>query len=257
MSNRHDEAMSFLAYHLANLVNLESKSTLVIGIDFGTTYTGVAYAFTGDDDEKPDLKRIAERMDIIRTWPSPNLQYSDKVPTIIAYNKNPPTWGGNVRPKDEPQVSHFKLGLQPRVWEYYPDTDDGAASAVPFLDRNWINPVPNKKAVDFAADYIKCIHDHIKDVELPRRFGESFLSGQQISYVITVPAIWKDSAKALTRQAAVRAGIPQRRLELITEPEAAALHCATITNEVDVCDGDRFLVCDAGGGTVVSFQPRS
>jgi hypothetical protein len=125
-------------------------------------------------------------------------------------------------------------------------------SALSFLDPNWKHPqLPQKAAVDYAADYLTCIHKYVKDVFFPRQFGSVFLRNQQISYVITVPAIWKDSAKALTRQAAVRAGIPERKLELITEPEAAALYCATICHEVDLTDGDRFLVCDAGGGTVV------
>jgi len=73
----------------------------------------------------------------------------------------------------------------------------------------------------------------------------------RIAYVITVPAIWKDSAKALTRQAAEQAGIPKKDLDLVTEPEAAALYCATLCVEADLQDGDRFIVCDAGGGTVV------
>ena len=38
---------------------------------------------------------------------------------------------------------------------------------------------------------------------------------------------------------------------LITEPEAAALYCATLCKEVDLKIGNRFLICDAGGGTVV------
>jgi hypothetical protein len=45
-----------------------------------------------------------------------------------------------------------------------------------------------------------------------------------------------------------------RKLMLITEPEAAALACATLCDEVDLREGDRFLVCDAGGGTVVCIR---
>jgi len=77
------------------------------------------------------------------------------------------------------------------------------------------------------------------------------LQNQQISYVITVPAIWSDKAKDLTRQAAIAAGILGKKLTLITEPEAAALFCASLCQEVDLQEGDRFLICDAGGGTVV------
>ena len=249
--NRYDNAMSFLASQLASMTSLESKSDLVIGIDFGTTFTGVAFAHTGNVTGN-DVSKIAENLDVVKAWPNRGLQYAEKTPTIISYKTDPPTWGGNVKPRDEPQVSHFKLGLQPRVADHYRAGNN--SSVLAFLDPNWKNPVPNKNAVDFAADYLTCIHRYVKEVALPRQFGETFLRGQQISYVITVPAIWKDSAKALTRQAAERAGIPQRKLELITEPEAAALYCATICREVDLKNGDRFLVCDAGGGTVVSFS---
>ena len=88
---------------------------------------------------------------------------------------------------------------------------------------------------------------------LPNRFGERFLQNQKLSYVLTVPAIWSDKAKELTRQAALTAGIKRENLTLITEPEAAALYCATLCNEVDLQPGDRFMICDAGGGTVVCF----
>ena len=46
--NRYDNAMAFLASQLASMASLESKSDLVIGIDFGTTFTGVAFAHTGN-----------------------------------------------------------------------------------------------------------------------------------------------------------------------------------------------------------------
>lgn len=38
----------------------------------------------------------------------------------------------------------------------------------------------------------------------------------------------------------------------ITEPEAAALYRATLCNETCLRERDRFLVCDASGGTVVA-----
>ena len=49
-------------------------------------------------------------------------------------------------------------------------------------------------------------------------------------------------------------GIWSDELILITEPEAAALYCATTCQEINLGDGDQFLVCDAGGATVV-FRP--
>lgn len=233
-------------------VTLETTSDLIIGIDFGTTFTGVAYAHSGQT--LGDGARSADNVQVIKSWPSSNFSYTDKTPSVIAYNTNPPTWGGNVKDRDKPQVAHFKLGLQANSGTHYLRRSGRAetATALAFLEPNWRHPqLPEKTALDFASDYLSCVHKYVKDVFFPRQFGSVFLRNQQFSYVITVPAIWKDSAKALTRQAATRAGIPEAKLELITEPEAAALYCATICAEVDLQDGDRFLVCDAGGGTVV------
>lgn len=254
MAGNSDGALSLLAYHLATLMNEnESQTDFIISIDFGTTYTGVAFIrVTDESGKKPDLQRVVEKMEIFKAWPNQTQYYAEKIPTVLAYNHDPPKWGQSVRPQDEPQIAHFKLGLQTGAGAHY--GEGGAASTLAFLDPNWKNPVPNKKPVDFAADFLTCLHRYIKDIALPGRYGETFLKDLQISYVITVPAIWKDSAKALTRQAAERAGIPPRRLELVTEPEAAALYCATICREVDLSDGDRFMVCDAGGGTVVTYS---
>ena len=94
------------------------------------------------------------------------------------------------------------------------------------------------RAVDYAADYLTAVCDYVKNETLHRHFGEQFLQRQKISYVITVPAIWSDKAKDLTKQAAQRAGIARRKLVLITEPEAAApyvgpvLRRKSISNQV-------------------------
>jgi hypothetical protein len=225
-----------------------SESELIVGIDFGTTFTGVAYALSADLTE--NTQHIEDKVNVIKRWPNQTHGYTEKTPTILAYNKEPPLWGGTVKPRDEKfQVSHFKLGLQPSGNHYR-----ASSVIMPFLDPNYRHPLNrDKRPVDFAADYLKCILEFVKTSHFPREFGQDFLRRQKMSYVITVPAIWKESAKALTREAAERAGIPGRELTLITEPEAAALYCSLKSHEVDLGLGDRFLVCDAGGGTVVSF----
>ncbi|KAI8047181.1 uncharacterized protein B0P05DRAFT_566644 [Gilbertella persicaria] len=57
------------------------------------------------------------------------------------------------------------------------------------------------------------------------------------------------------REAAIRANIINRwdhpnRLMLISEPEAAALYCEKKCDQFNLGHGQRFLICDAGGGTV-------
>ncbi|CDH49417.1 actin-like atpase domain-containing protein [Lichtheimia corymbifera JMRC:FSU:9682] len=74
-------------------------------------------------------------------------------------------------------------------------------------------------------------------------------------YCLTVPAMWSDQAKATMREAAIRAGLINRydhpdRLMLISEPEAAALYCEKKCEQFNLGHGQRFMICDAGGGTV-------
>ena len=62
------------------------------------------------------------------------------------------------------------------------------------------------------------------------------------------------------RDAAIAAGLVQSaragdtnwrdRLKIITEPEAAAVHCAHLTDLHKLKPSQNFIVCDAGGGTV-------
>jgi len=62
------------------------------------------------------------------------------------------------------------------------------------------------------------------------------------------------------REAAIAAGLVQSayagdntwrdRLRIITEPEAAAVHCAQLADLHHLKPSQNFIVCDAGGGTV-------
>ena len=240
-----------------------SRADLVIGIDFGTTFSGVAYAHTGKITGKnstlAERRAIADKVVVVKSWPSAGAL--EKIPTQLSYKTTPPLWGSKVLPEDEyePRIAHFKLGLEESVGELYlgdPRSKRQAAKTTALSsylnNHDWYHPaLPEMKAVDFAADYLSAICEYIVKVRLPTQFDEKFLQKQQISYVITVPAIWSDKAKELTTTAAVRAGIKRRQLMLITEPEAAALYCATFCDEVALKAGDRFLICDAGGGTVV------
>ena len=115
--------------------------------------------------------------------------------------------------------------------------------------------------MDVAADYFRQLGTYVRNI-LENTYGEKFLAGQNLWYVITVPALWSDRSKALTLRAAREGGF-SGKITLVTEPEAAAVYCATLCDEVDLKVGSKFLgttllfffdgltgVCDAGGGTV-------
>src|SRR5271169_2417947 len=158
--------------------SVESASGFVLGIDFGTTFTGVAYALGGTIHlAQPNLDRskIAEKVVIIRAWPGSSSHYAEKTPTVLSYNTSPPSWGGKVKPNDEPQVSLFKLGLQENLDQHYlPRQCEGSTRDVPSgypSNRPWVHPLLPQKPVDYVADYLTCICQYILKERLPRQYG--------------------------------------------------------------------------------------
>jgi molecular chaperone DnaK (HSP70) len=242
----------------------DTADNLIIAIDFGTTFTGVAFAHVGDAAyavmSSGGMKRVAEKVTIVRSWPNQSVgTFFQKTPSCLSYNDpRRPDWGASVQSNDKGKVANFKLGLQENVKNFYQSVDNTQTSSVlgGFLtDHNWKHPeLPNKTAVDFTADYLTEMYRHVRTTSLPLSYGNKYLSKQQMTFVLTVPAIWSDKAKELTIQAATRAGIQKENLVLMTEPEAAAIYCATLCAETDLREGDIFLVCDAGGGTVVTLR---
>jgi molecular chaperone DnaK (HSP70) len=226
-----------------------SASQLVVAIDFGTTYSGVAWSyFSASTRRETGLELNSQALNsqtvVYQGWPG--VQGADKIPTVISYSNTPPKWGAMIKrgSQDRRKVSRFKLGLDPeKVREVFgQNSGDGVIG---------LNPKLNKNAFEVTADFLTQLNHHIHNVAFPANYGEEFLANQAITYVVTVPAIWSDAAKDLTRRAMEKAGIPGNNLILVTEPEAAALYCATAGNQFDLKEGDSFIVCDAGGGTVV------
>jgi len=234
--------------------SVRTLSSLVVGIDFGTTYSGIAFLHTlnssvKDAPDEIDVNKIAENIKVIKEWPDATGAHQEKIPTILAYpkNANAPVWGARVRASMKPRIEFFKLGLEPKAATFYGFLE-GFQSTTPFGTHP---ALPGKGPVDFVADYLQGLFKFLQESYLRGAFADVFLQSQTVSYILTVPAIWTDAAKSLTRQAAVRAGIPDDKIMLVTEPEAAAFYCATQGTTVDLADGEDFLVCDAGGGTVV------
>lgn len=130
----------------------------------------------------------------------------------------------------------------------------------------------SKEPVDVAGQYLKKIVSHGQRI-LDRRGIGGLMKTMDVQYILTVPAVWSDKAKDLTLQAAYHAGISRSHLSLLSEPEAAAVYTIRTIhpNSIAVCafslalspmanksqKGDCFIVCDAGGGTVVSILCQS
>ncbi|CAG8889626.1 unnamed protein product [Penicillium nalgiovense] len=191
-----------------------SKAQLIVGIDFGTTFSGVAYAFATNNQASED---------IITEWPGAGTHAKQKIPTVLYYDQ------------------------YQKVVGWGPDIADALAPT------GYPKPQVQKSEIDVAADYLFKLRQAIR-AQLQKALGEVFTREERnIRYYLTVPAIWNDAGKAATRTAAIQAGFLRdendNRLTLVSEPEAAALFCAK-SGLLNLKVGDAILIVDCGGGTV-------
>ncbi|KAG6025073.1 hypothetical protein E4U41_001613, partial [Claviceps citrina] len=208
----------------------DDRDRLIVGVDFGTTFSGVAAVYTATPDD----------VDIIKSWPGGNGITSDKVPTEIAYDVPPaaadaapvPKWGFQFRPED-PRLRCIKLFLDHPAQKlpFYVSHMDTAAQ----LRRS------GKNVVDAVADYLTQLHRHTLDT-LTRRYGDSFMASTPVDFVLTCPAVWSDAAKNRTLLAAERAGMGGRSdVQMVSEPEAAAVYTLKAIQGNHFSVGDNFV----------------
>ncbi|RBR22292.1 hypothetical protein FVER53590_01978 [Fusarium verticillioides] len=201
-----------------------SNRRIVVSIDFGTTYSGVAWA----DTTRPDVQHV------LTEWPSAgSSKSSPKVPTELRRVANGWQWGFQI-PESAKRIRYFKLKL-----------DDPAQITK-----------EGESAKDLTKVYLSCLHEHFVSL-LEKRLSPSVVKSTPMDFVVTVPAIWSPKAKQSTEQAAAMAGFcGNQRIQLISEPEAAALYTLKTLSPSTLQVGRKFVVCDAGGGTVdlISYQ---
>ncbi|CAC5363488.1 unnamed protein product [Mytilus coruscus] len=83
-------------------------------------------------------------------------------------------------------------------------------------------------AIDVFTLSIKALVKHL--MALLEKQGTG-VKAEEIRWVLTVPAIWTDSAKQFMRKGAVQAGIPESKLFIALEPEAASIFCQYLPTE--------------------------
>ncbi|ORY19152.1 hypothetical protein BCR34DRAFT_609778 [Clohesyomyces aquaticus] len=219
-----------------------------IGIDFGTTYSGVSWAISNQQNPQ---------VNVVTNWPDAPAE-NPKVPTEIWYTKGGIQWGYSIPPEAEP-LKWFKLlllkhgDMPPKI----ADSDQLVAA------RKLLEKI-GKPLVEVIADYLHRLWDFaIQDIN--RQLGAS-VDGMPFRVVMTVPANWPRDAQKEMEKAAKQAGILDRRMggletkfEFVAEPEAAAIasfldenlprNLKASRSRADA-PRDIIVICDAGGGTV-------
>jgi len=220
----------------------DNSIKVVVGIDFGTSRSGYAYAFIDDKKIIPRLQWFGQTVPYVKTLTqilySPDLQekwWGHEAKTVF-FEK---------RKTDEAKQYHFFEKFKMSLRESEDRTSEGpqiiSSAGKKFL------------AVDVIADYLRFLKDFAwKDIT---KVTSGYLKEEEIRWCLTVPAIWTDADKQLMRRAAQKAGIigtseeDAERLILALEPEAAAMYCQE-KEQHELKEGNRFMVVDSGGGTV-------
>ncbi|CAG8597024.1 16034_t:CDS:2 [Funneliformis mosseae] len=202
---------------------------VVVGLDFGITYSGFAYCHISDSH-------------IISNYDWPGSFGEPKTNTVLQYDDeyiNVMSWGAPALFKRLPfkkkigkdnetkPVELFKLHLSNLPDELKPKL-----------------PVRYEKAI---TDYLREIGKVIKETIASHWIGIDIL--HQVLLVLTYPADYSDKSKAIMRECAFNAGLVRDKdsmaLQCITESEAAAIYC--IFGEHDLKKlGTTFMVVDCG-----------
>ncbi|XP_051937027.1 heat shock 70 kDa protein 12A isoform X5 [Hippocampus zosterae] len=190
---------------------------VVVAIDFGTTSSGYAYAFTKEP----------ECIHTMRRWEGGDPGVSNqKTPTTILLTPDRKFHSFGYAARDfyhdlDPSESKHWLYLEKFKMKLHTtanlsiNTDLQAANG------------KRVKALDIFA-YALAFFKEQALKELSDQTGGEF-DNNDVRWVITVPAIWKMPAKQFMREAAYKSGLVSRdnpeQLVIALEPEAASIYC--------------------------------
>ena len=203
----------------------------IVAIDFGTSGTTYAFAFY---DSKDDI--------IHANWPdSPDLKNSTEIilnekMETIKFGNECQKYLGELSSTEE-KFYHF-TDIKMKLYKYNNKAKIKATNHDFELD---IEIIISKILIFIKTEALKEIQS-LKDIK------ES-----EINWKVTVPAIWDNNSKEIMKKASIIAGIFSEPLTFFAlEPEAAACDYVNekTSNKESIKEGNKYIVCDIGGGTV-------
>ncbi|CAB4375390.1 unnamed protein product [Rhizophagus irregularis] len=240
-----------------------SDFRVVVGLDFGTTFSGFTYCHVSDGNFVTNDQ-----------WPGELGQL--KTNTVLQYNENYKkieSWGypalskrpnkkKGKRNKNEPRpVELFKLhlgklpdNLKPGLPFNYKRAITGYLRKIGKLIKETVKSHWDGIASNDDDDDSSNNNDDVNYNDDDDDYVFNFL--EKVLIIITVPAEYSEKDKGIMRECAHRAGLIKEResknLQITTEPEAAAIYC--MDNSLKAHDlntpGTTFMIVDCGGGTV-------
>eukprot|EP00899_Mesostigma_viride_P001819 jgi/Mesvir1/11638/Mv00039-RA.1 len=242
----------------------------IVGLDFGTTFSGYAWARKDTPDDIHVRYEWAGQNDL-----STNVQYC-KTATSLLYDQTTRelrSWGWEAVGQHYKQasglfVSRFKLLLASDADVHRPDIpladapqgqdDETAVTGGQRQLGVLCEGLPAGMRLQACiVDYLRALASLAME-ELRTKFGAHIVD-DDVQWCLTVPALWDEAAKAAMQRAAIDAGIVKRSsgrgagschpLLMVLEPEAAALYAFSARSQSQLQDSDVVMVVDVGGGT--------
>ncbi|XP_069015350.1 heat shock 70 kDa protein 12B isoform X3 [Embiotoca jacksoni] len=191
--------------------------SVVVAIDFGTTSSGYAYSFTQD----------SEAIHMMKRWEGGDPGVANqKSPTCLLLTPDLRFHSFGFAARD------FYHDLDPeeaRHWLYFDKFKMKIHSTSDLTMETELEAVNGRKvrAIEVFAHALRFFREHtLKEV---KDQSSSVLEGEEIRWVITVPAVWRQPAKQFMREAAYLAGLVSpdcpEQLLIALEPEAASIYC--------------------------------
>jgi molecular chaperone DnaK (HSP70) len=222
------------------------SDTHIVGIDLGTTHTVVAYAAPGEAEIRlfeieqlvaPGQVAALPLLPSLRYHPAPD-EFAPADLLLPWSTANEPAVIGALARRLGAQVPG-RLVSSAKSWLSHAAVDRTA----PILPWGAPDEVPKVSPLEASASYLA----HVRQA-WNARFPEAPLERQQI--VLTIPASFDESARALTLEAARSAGLGEPHL--VEEPQAALqdwLHRHRAELGARLAKSRLILVADVGGGT--------
>ncbi|KAI0704701.1 hypothetical protein C8Q76DRAFT_801605 [Earliella scabrosa] len=225
---------------------------LVLGIDIGTTYSGISYAFL-DPGKIPKIHSLNNypAQEGLSEFKIPSIMYYRPDGTVHSIGAEAAIPGIELDAEDEDlfYVQWFKLHLRPAHFKSLE------------LSADDLRPLPPGKTIlqvfgDFLKYLFGCAKKSISEAYEADKHGNLVWDSvkDSIDFVLGHPNGWEGLQQAKMREAAVLGGlIPdtpegRARVHFVSEGEASLQFC--IRNNLEMEGGKTVMIIDAGGGTV-------
>uniref|UniRef100_A0AAR2KAI9 Heat shock protein 12B n=1 Tax=Pygocentrus nattereri TaxID=42514 RepID=A0AAR2KAI9_PYGNA len=191
--------------------------SVVVAIDFGTTSSGYAFSFTEDP----------EAIHMMRRWEGGDPGVANqKSPTCLLLTPELRFHSFGFAARDS---YHDLDPEEARHWLYFDKFKMKIHSTSDLTMVTELESVNGRRvrAIEVFAHALRFFREHaLKEV---KDQSSSVLEGDEVRWVITVPAVWRQPAKQFMREAAYLAGLVSpdspEQLLIALEPEAASIYC--------------------------------